>query len=168
MVGIVLAVPEPYESVLRSWRVELGDPLALGTPPHITILPPTPVDPDQLPAIEAHLLQAGQACQPFEVHLCGTDTFLPVSPVTFVRVTEGIEGCRAVERQVRAGVLHRQLSFPYHPHLTVAHQVPPEQLQRGLQGLADFQARFTVTSFHFYLHDEDHVWRLRREYRLGE
>lgn len=167
MLGIVIGVPEPFESVLRSWRVELGDPLALGTPPHITVLPPTPVDPGQLPSIEAHLRRAGRSCEPFEVYLSGTDTFLPVSPVTFVRVEQGEQGCRQVEAAVRRDVLERALSFPYHPHLTVAHQVDEQQLRRGLRELADFHARFTVSSFRLYVHDADQVWRLHEQFPLG-
>ena len=41
----------------------------------------------------------------------------------------------------------RELAFPYHPHVTVAHDVPPEALDKVYEVLADFSAMFEVDAF---------------------
>jgi hypothetical protein len=46
-----------------------------------------------------------RARAPFEVHLRGSATFRPVSPVVFVPLVRGISECERVEAQVRSGPL---------------------------------------------------------------
>ena len=62
--------------------------------------------------------------EPFVVTLVGTGTFRPVSDVVFVQVVDGARACDRLQEQVRTGPLERRLGFPYHPHVTVAHDVP--------------------------------------------
>ena len=69
--------------------------------------------------------------QPFDIELRGTGTFRPVSPVVFVQLARGIGGCERLEQRVRPGPLTRDLPFPYHPHVTVAHDVADEALDRA-------------------------------------
>jgi hypothetical protein len=42
--GVSIAVPEPYGSLLQERRAGFGDPAAHGIPTHVTLLPPTEVD----------------------------------------------------------------------------------------------------------------------------
>ncbi|MGC5413367.1 2'-5' RNA ligase family protein, partial [Streptomyces sp. DT225] len=39
--GVSIAVPEPYGSLLQERRASFGDPAAHGIPTHVTLLPPT-------------------------------------------------------------------------------------------------------------------------------
>jgi 2'-5' RNA ligase len=50
------------------------------------------------------------------------------------------------------------LTYPYHPHVTIAHHVDEEVLDRAFTELADFEARFTVDSFTLYVHDDLAGW----------
>ena len=45
-------------------------------------------------------------------------------------------------------------TYPYHPHVTVAHDVPTEALDRVYAELAGFDARFTVDHFTLYVHGD--------------
>ncbi len=130
-------------------------------------LPPTPVERDALPRIREHLRRAAATHEPFPMVLRGTGSFRPVSDVVFVQVAEGIAECELLEREVRSGPLRRDLAFYYHPHVTVAHDLPHPNLDRASTTLADYEARFTVTSFTAYLHDGDGVWRVDHEFGLG-
>ncbi len=103
---------------------------------------------------------------PFVVHLQGTATFRPVSPVVFVQLAQGSAGCAALERGVRSDVLDQVVHFDYHPHVTVAHEVPDEQLDAASHDLAGFDAAFLVDSFHSYAHGDDGVWRPVRDFSL--
>ena len=136
-------------------------------PPHITLLPPTDVDGSVLADAERHLAAVAGTQTPFEVHLRGTGTFRPVSPVVFVTIAGGISACERLERGAPSGPLERELHFPYHPHVTVAHDVPDEALGRAYDELADYEARFFVDRFHLYEHGDDGVWRSRQRFRLS-
>ena len=165
-IGVAITIPEPYGSVLQTARARFGDPWADFIPPHITLLGPTVVHHDEIGAIDEHLAAVAAAHVPFVVHLSGTGTFRPVSPVVFVQLAEGGTGCAALERTVRSHVLDREVRFEYHPHVTVAHEVPDEQLESAYADLAGFDATFLVDSFHSYSHGDDGVWRPVRDFML--
>ena len=120
-----------------------------------------------MPAFLAHLQVVTSAAEPFEMVLSGTGTFRPVSPVVFVQVSRGIPSCEALERAVRSGPVDRQLDFPYHPHVTVAHHLDEAALDRAFESLADFRCAFRVASVELYHHHEDGVWRVLDSFALG-
>jgi 2'-5' RNA ligase len=57
--------------------------------------------------------------------------------------------------------------FPYHPHVTVAHNVAPERLDAAFADLAGYEAVFTVDGFTLFEHDEGGRWRPYAQYRLS-
>jgi len=164
-IGVAIAIPPPHGAELQRWREQFGDPMARKIPPHITLLPPTEMPVAALSAIEAHLAAIAAAAQPFGVHLRGTGSFRPASPVVFVALAEGISGCELLEADVRSGPLgHRQLEFAYHPHVTVAHDVSDAALDHAFEKLADYDARFEVAGISLYVHGPDGYWRPRRAF----
>ncbi|KAB2351685.1 2'-5' RNA ligase family protein [Actinomadura rudentiformis] len=164
---MAIPIPEPYGSELQRRRESFGDELASAIPTHITLLPPTEVGGGDLGAIEDHLQMIAAAEHPFRILLRGTGTFRPVSPVVFVAVADGIAGCERIQRQVLAGPLARELDFPYHPHVTVAHHLPEEAMDRAFKELAGYEAVFEVRGFSLYEHGDDGVWRPRRHFAFG-
>ncbi len=166
-VGVAVGVPEPWGGRLDRSRAEAGDPLAAFIPSHITVLGPTDVDPAGLPEIEEHLGRVAAGHGPFPVRLRGTGTFRPVTEVVFVAVALGISEFEMLAAEVRSGPLERELHFPYHPHVTVAHDVPTEALDAVFDRLADFSAEFVVDSFTLYVHGADGHWRPVRDFPLG-
>jgi 2'-5' RNA ligase len=166
-IGVALEIPEPWASYLQSSREGFGDQQARAIPTHVTLLPPTAVPLDQVDTVVAHLARVAASLRPFEVLLEGTDTFRPVSPVVFVRVARGGDGCDGVQRAVRTGPLHRDLTFPFHPHVTVAHHLDDDALDRAAKELSEFSAAFMVASFVLFEHGADGVWRPRRRFRFG-
>ena len=166
-IGVAIAIPEPYGSDLQSWREKFGDPLARAIPTHVTLLPPTQIADADLPAVEEHLRSVAAAEQPFEIRLRGTATFRPVSPVVFVQLVAGISDCERVEKLVRSGPLGREIRFNYHPHITIAHDLPDDVLDHAFERLADYEASFPVWGFSLYEHGEDRVWRPQRDFPFG-
>ncbi|WP_404816939.1 2'-5' RNA ligase family protein [Streptomyces thermolineatus] len=163
-IGVSIAVPEPHGSMLQERRADFGDPQAYAIATHVTLLPPTEVDSADLPSFEEHLARVAAAGSPFLMRLEGTDTFRPLSPVVYVRLVSGAEECTALQAEVRSGPLRRELQFPYHPHVTVAHGIPEDRMDLAQKELADFTASWTVGGFALYEQGADGVWRLEREY----
>ncbi|GAA4903979.1 2'-5' RNA ligase family protein [Streptomyces coeruleoprunus] len=167
--GVSIAVPEPYGSLLQEQRAGFGDPAAHGIPTHVTLLPPTEVDEERLPEIRAHLARVAASVRTFPMRLSGTGTFRPLSPVVFVQVVEGGSACSWLQQRIRdaSGPLVRELQFPYHPHVTVAHGIAEEAMDRAYEELAEFEAEWTVCSFALYEQGADAVWRKLHTYEFG-
>ena len=166
VLGVVVVVPEPWAQLLVDWRTKVGDPQAGLVPPHVTLLPPTEVAVIDRPAISRHLEAVAGAHPPFDMYLSGTGTFRPVSEVVFVAVCRGIGNCELIANDVRSGPLARSLSFPYHPHVTVAHDVPEDMLELAYSGLSDVSAEFRVEHFTEFEQIADGAWGIAREYPL--
>jgi 2'-5' RNA ligase len=166
VIGVVIGLPEPFHSELRDLRAAAGDPQAAIVPPHVTLLPPTEINAEALPAVEDHLGRVAGAHRPFEIHLSGPGTFRPVSQVVFVQVAAGLAACEQIETDVRSGPLYRATPFPYHPHVTVAHDVPAEALDSAYDELRGYDAGFTVTAFTMFEQDRAGVWQPQRQFTL--
>jgi 2'-5' RNA ligase len=166
---VSIAVPEPHGSLLQERRAGFGDAAAHGIPTHVTLLPPTEVEAGALPAVDAHLTGVAAAGRPFPMRLSGTGTFRPLSPVVFVQVVEGADACARLQQQVRdaSGPVARELQFPYHPHVTVAHGIDEASMDRAFEELADYEAAWPCTGFALYEQGPDGVWRKLRDYHFG-
>ena len=166
-IGVAIAIPEPWASELQDYRTSVGDTTATQIPTHITLIPPTEVEGADIDAVTRHLEAAATSVEPFDIHLRGTGTFRPVSPVVFVTVAEGISQCEVLASAVRRGPLAVELHFPYHPHVTIAHHLDDPALDRAFEELAAFECRFDVDAFSLYVHDEHDGWQPTHEYALG-
>ena len=166
-IGVAIPIPEPWASELQDYRTSVGDTTAAQIPTHITLIPPTEVADADLAAVCDHLAAAAVTVQPFVIHLRGTGTFRPVSPVVFVTVAEGISACEILADAVRRGPLAIDLHYPYHPHVTIAHHLDDPTLDRAFEELAGFECRFDVDAFSLYVHDASHGWQPTHQYELG-
>lgn len=165
-IGVAVAIPEPWATELQDYRTSVGDLTATQIPTHITLIPPIEVGADDLPVVEEHLEAVAGTVDTFRIHLRGTGTFRPVSPVVFVAVVQGISGCEQLANAVRQGPLDQKLTFPYHPHVTIAHDLPDASLDKAFGELADFECEWSVEEFHLYVHDDTDGWRPTREFAL--
>lgn len=166
-IGVAIAIPEPWATQLQDYRTAVGDTTAAMIPTHITLVPPTEIADEDLPGVVRHLEDAAAHGTPYRVHLRGTGTFRPVSPVVFVTLVEGISRCEQLAGLIRRGPLAVDLAHPYHPHVTIAHHLPDDLLDRAFEELADFECEFDVTEFHLYVHDDGTGWQPTRQFALG-
>jgi 2'-5' RNA ligase len=166
VIGVALSIPEPWATELQDYRTAL-DPSAALIPTHITLVPPTELATDDLVTVEDHLAKVAESGSPFAVHLRGTGTFRPVSPVVFISLVEGISQTEQLAGAVRSGPLDVEVEFPFHPHVTIAHHLPDGQLDLAFDDLADFEAAFDVDCFHLYVHDSVQGWQPTRSFPLS-
>ncbi len=159
-IGVALQIPEPYSAYIQAVRSRLGDPFARFIPPHITLIPPTVIERDQVDDVVAHLQDVATRHGPFVIAMRGAGTFRPVSPVVFVKIEHGAEECAALERDVRSGPLAQELRFPYVPHITLVHEVEDDRLDEAAAIMADFEGTYAAGSMRLYEHCEDGLWRV--------
>lgn len=166
-IGVAIAVPDPWGEELRDYRCALGDTAAEKIPTHITLLPPFEVELAGMAEVERHLGDVASRNQVFPVHLRGTGTFRPTSPVVFVSVVRGISACEILAFAVRCGPLAVTPRFPYHPHVTVAQGLSEEQLDRAFGDLKSFECEFDATAFSLFVHDDGQGWQRTRDLPLA-
>jgi 2'-5' RNA ligase len=166
-IGVAIGIPEPFGSELQEARERLGDPNAGRIVPHVTLLPPTRVATESLADIEEHLRVAAMQFRPFGIRLRGSATFLPISSVVFVPLAQGIAECELLEVKVRSGPLWRENAFSYHPHVTVAHDLPDDALYQAWTEMSSYDATFTVPGFTLFEQGPDLVWRPQRDFSFG-
>jgi 2'-5' RNA ligase len=167
IIGVALAIPEPWGQQLQDYRASIGDTTATQIPTHVTLVPPLAIEDEALSVVEEHLESAATEVDGFRIRLRGTGTFRPVSPVVFVTLAEGISHCEALADAVRRGPLAVELVFPFHPHVTIAHHLDDEVMDAAFEELADFDCAFEVDRFSLYVHDAENGWQATREFVLG-
>ncbi|GAA4043576.1 2'-5' RNA ligase family protein [Arthrobacter methylotrophus] len=164
-VGVILGFPQEVARELQQWRASFGDPMAEVIPAHITLVTTTPAR--DWEATREHVRDVARRQAPFKITISGTGSFRPVSPVVFVNVEDGFAECVGLHEQLQSGPLARDLPFPYHPHVTVAHDVAPESLDEAETALKNYTATFPVVSMGLYEHDDNGIWQLREELDFG-
>ena len=58
--------------------------------------------------------------------------------------------------------------FPFHPHVTVAHNLDDAALDRAYDDLRDFECQFVVNDFALYHHHDGPGWAPQRTFPLGQ
>ena len=168
--GVSIAVPEPYGSLLQERRAGFGDPAAHGIPTHVTLLPPTEVGPRRCRPSRRTSPRSPRPGRPFPMRL-SRHGHLPAAVAGGLR-----PGGRGRARPApgsssgsgtRPGPLVRELQFPYHPHVTVAHGIAEEAMDRAYEELAGYEAAWACTGFALYEQGADGVWRKLRDYPFG-
>jgi 2'-5' RNA ligase len=166
-IGVAIPIPDPYGTMLREKRADFGDPMAETVPSHVTLIPPTEVKDEELGIVCTALERASASLPPFPMRLRGTGTFRPVSPVVFVAVSQGISYTEMLANCVRRAIEAPEPTFPFHPHVTVAHNLDDASLDRAYDELSTFECQFIVNAFALYHHEDGSGWVPQRGFALG-
>ncbi|MCZ3386517.1 MAG: 2'-5' RNA ligase family protein [Actinomycetia bacterium] len=155
---MAITVPEPWGERLQEQRAGFGDALAWTIPTHITLLPPTQVPAGRIGKVDEHLKASAASCQPFTAVLNGSATFRPVSQTSFLVVQQGTSECEELAAKVRSEPLRRRLTFPFHPHVTIAVDLADQLHDHAEAEFADYRLEFPVTHIERYALAEHGVW----------
>ncbi|MGB3258815.1 MAG: 2'-5' RNA ligase family protein [Ornithinimicrobium sp.] len=166
-VGVVLIVPDPIGSEVTRLRTHIGDTLGMAIPTHITLLPPTSISVERTRALEQHLAQVAASHGPLTIEVTGTDTFRPASEVVYLAIGQGAQQCAELNAAVCSGPVKSPSAFPFHPHITLAHDLAAEVLDEVADDYADLQDEFEVPQMCLYGLDRERGWQVRKVYRLG-
>jgi 8-oxo-dGTP pyrophosphatase MutT (NUDIX family)/2'-5' RNA ligase len=116
--GVIARLPEPLGIHVQAWRRALGDPAAERIVPHLTLVPPQTVDERDLDRVVALVERAAV-------------------------VREGGPALAALEAVLRESPLDRR-THPFHPHVTLVQDLPPDRVEFAARELAGFRAAFPV------------------------
>ncbi len=156
--GVIARLPEPLGIHVQAWRRALGDPAAERIVPHLTLVPPQTVAERDLGRAVALVERAATGAVPFLIELDGAATFLPDSPAAYLVVREGGPALADLEAALQASPLDRR-THPFHPHVTIAQDLPADRIEAAARELAGFRAAFPVRELALLREDNDKVWR---------
>lgn len=122
--SLVTYLPAPLGSFIDQLREELVPGCCLRA--HVTLLPPRPLSG---PAEEAgrQIRDILSRFAPIQVRLDHIHIFT-ISSVVYLELAQGFEQLQELHAALNTGILEFQEPFPYHPHVTLAQQITPEQV----------------------------------------
>jgi 2'-5' RNA ligase len=167
--ALVIYVPEPLGRFLDDLRRELApdsNPHA-----HVSVLPPRPLA-VEWKAASGQARTLTERWAPFEIELTGLEMF-PATSVIYIEIGAGAADLRRMHAAMNTGALEFQEPFPYHPHITLAQEIPQQEVRavhelarrrwKEYRGGCVFRAERTV----FVQNRLDNCWRDLAEYSLG-
>jgi 2'-5' RNA ligase len=129
---------------------------------HLTVLPPRPLVAAPVDAWD-ELKERLQDVQPFEVELGDVEMF-PETSVIYVSIKTGYCELERLHTALNIGQIGFQETLPYHPHITLAQQLPPE----AVAAVAETAARrwrafphsrtFIIDRLTFVQNTQDNCW----------
>jgi 2'-5' RNA ligase superfamily len=122
--ALVMYIPGPLGVFLDDLRREL----APGCNPHahVSVLPPRSLA-GGWEAASAQARHLTENWPVFDVELTGIQIF-PVTDVIYIEVGGGTDQLRRMHAAMSTGPLEFPEPFPYHPHITLAQELPHEQV----------------------------------------
>jgi 2'-5' RNA ligase len=167
--ALVVYIPEPLGKFLDDVRRELVpdyNPHA-----HVSVLPPRPLAVDWREASEQARALA-ESWTPFEVDLNDVQCF-PVTDVIYIELGNGAAELCRLHNALNSGALQFEEPFPYHPHVTLAQEVPREDVTAIFAAARkrwhEFKGprRFRVDRAVFVQNTLDNRWIDLADYSLG-
>jgi 2'-5' RNA ligase len=158
--ALVAYIPDPLARFLDDLRIELTP----GCRPHahVTILPPRPIF-DDLKATIQQIAEDIKGIGPFRIDLGEIEMF-EASHVVYLGLAEGANELRQLYRALNCGCLQYAENFPYHPHITIAQNILPEDavriapLARERWAQYDGPRSFMVSALSFVQHVAPSIW----------
>ena len=167
--ALVTYIPAPLGEFLDELRRELvphDDPRA-----HVSLLPPRPLTGEWRQAW-AEVCSTLERRAPFDVELTGIRTF-PVTDVIYLEVGAGAAELCDIHEAMNANSLAFKEPFAYHPHVTLAqdlpHQAIADVLELAKRRWQEFRGgrRFRAERAVFVQNTISDRWLDLAEYRLG-
>jgi len=169
--GVALLLPSPVAEEVDGLRRALGDRSLGRVPPHLTLVPPVNVRPDDLSQALAVLRAAAAATPPgLTVTLGPPTTFLPANPVVYLPVTHPgeVDLVAALRRRVWEPPFTRTLTWPFVAHVTLADDAAAERIEAAMVALAGYTAEVTFDRVHLLVeHRPGPQWRPLADVAFG-
>jgi 2'-5' RNA ligase len=167
--ALVIYIPDPLGRFLDDLRRELVP----GCNPHahISVLPPRPLAVDWHVASEQVRVCAGNWA-PFDIGL-GRIRIFPVTNVIYVELREGTPEMFRIHAAMNSQALEFDEPFEYHPHITLAQEIPPGDVARVNQRAQELWDAYTgprsfrVERTAFVRNTLDNCWIDLAELSLG-
>jgi 2'-5' RNA ligase len=159
--GVALLIPQPFATEIDGLRRALGDPALGRVPAHLTLVPPVNVAERDLGKALSVLRDAAAGRDAITIGLGPVTTFHPVTPVCYLDIDDARGALPALREAVFAGPLHREVTHPFVPHVTIADGMAEDRIAPSVAALAGFTATVTFDRVHLLAERRDEEGRRR-------
>ena len=167
--ALVIYIPDPLARFLDDLRREL----APGCNPHahVSVLPPRPLSVAWRRASD-QVRSLTDAWSPFEIELMNVARF-PRTDVIYLELGAGAEEVRRMHEAMSSGPLHFVEPFEYHPHVTLAQELKPQDVNAAndlaIRRWEEYRGRrsFLADRAVFVQNTVPNCWVDLAEYSLG-
>ena len=159
--ALISYLPEPLAGFLNSLRCELVPRCQART--HVTVLPPRPLATGLPETAWRDLSDSLESFPPFRVELASIEVF-PGSNVIYLSVGAGCRELEKMHAALNQGPLQFAEPFEYHPHVTLAQQLLPEEVESAVARARSrwrefpYSHSFTVDRLTFVQNTEENRW----------
>jgi 2'-5' RNA ligase len=131
-------------------------------PTHLTVLPPRPLHGSEEDAVSM-LRQMAAKVTPFQVALGEVESFLPITPTVFIRVSYAGYRMRELHDLMNRDPLAYDETLPYMPHVTVAKLGSVERAEEVLRSSKTRWQNYTgshnISVEHLtFVRGHEHTW----------
>ena len=166
--GVALLIPRNLAPEIDGLRRALGAPDVTQVPPHITLVLPTNVRTEDVDDAIALVRDAATREQPIDVVLGPLETFYPVTPVLYLRVSgPGLDTITRLRDALDAGPLAQELVHPFVPHVTLNGEATDAQIAGAQASITHFVEHVHLDTITVLEQDDDKVWRPIADAGLG-
>lgn len=127
--ALVTYIPEPLGSYLNAIREELVPNCNVYT--HVTVLPPRPLQGSVEGAWERIVREASETPS-FDIEATRIEIF-PTTSVIYLGIGEGNEELHRMHSVLNHGELAFQEPYRYHPHITLAQEIPQDRVMEAFE-----------------------------------
>lgn len=159
--ALISYLPEPLAGFLDSLRRELVPRCQAKS--HITVLPPRPLSIGMPDSAWRELNDSLNGFPPFRVELSSIEVFHGTN-VIYLAVGAGFRELEGMHQALNRGPLQFVEPYEYHPHVTLAQELSPEQVEaaaaRARSRWRDFpySHSFTVDHLTFVQNTKENRW----------
>jgi 2'-5' RNA ligase len=167
--ALVIYIPDPLGRFLDELRQELVP--SYNPHAHVSVLPPRPLPVDwSVAAGQVRSLTGAWA--PFEIELTDIGIF-PLTDVIYIQLGAGASELSRMHTAMNSGPLGFHEPFPYHPHVTLAQEIPAGQVdsvcETAMERWRDYRGprTFRADRAAFVQNTLQNCWIDLAEYPLG-
>ena len=166
--GVALLIPRHLAPEIDGIRRALGAPDVGQVAPHITLVLPINVRDEDVDTAIALVRDAAAAEQPMDLVIGPLETFYPVTPVLYLRVSgPGLDALARLRDALDAGPLAQELKHPFVPHVTLNAFATDAQIPGALASIAHYVEHVHLDTITVLEEHDDKVWRPIADAPLG-
>ncbi len=162
-----IALPEPENTFFAELKRSFQDQRPLSSPPHLTLLPPFEFPNWQ--RLDGLLQRWASHQEPFEAVLERVGSFKQKKHGTvFLEPRKG-EPFKQLINSLNDFFIELEPVGNFHPHLTVGHKVPHEDMDTRKSQLRamELSLKWKIQSVTLYRHQPGEKWSVLKSYALG-
>jgi 2'-5' RNA ligase len=166
--GVALLIPRNIAPEIDGIRRALGTADQAQVPPHITLVLPVNVREEDVDTAIALVRDAAAAEQPIDVVIGPLETFYPVTPVLYLRVSgPGLDTITRLRDALDTGPLAQELTHPFVAHVTLNADATDAQITGAMASITHFVEHAKLDTITVLEQDDDKVWRPIADAPLG-